>query len=443
MRPIILVLDADSALQLQSWEKLKVAGFEPIVIGSATDGLRSMQLPRPLAFLVFAPNRSPEEGLQSALTIREANRDVPVILLVGKGSERLAVTAFRAGIHDYFHLPLETEALLEALKRLAIQSSGEMPDAEKETARSTQDVVLIGASSCMLRLKSSLDRIALSHSNVLITGETGTGKELAAAAIHRLSPRKLKPFVCVNCAAIPEALVESELFGFERGAFTGAHTKTYGCLESAEGGTVFLDEIGDMSPFVQAKLLRVIENKEFRRLGGKSSTKVNVRFIAATNRNLEELTAEGKFRQDLYYRLNIVRVLVPPLRDRKEDIPLLLRHYIQEFSRYGGSNDIELTDEVWKQLMAYDWPGNIRELKNLLEATFVNVPNGAVDLADLPESFRQRLQDAAASGASERSQLLAALLCTKWNKSKAAEKLHWSRMTLYRKMAKYHISLPT
>src|SRR5581483_253246 len=203
---------------------------------------------------------------------------------------------------------------------------------------------------------------------------------------------------------------------------------------------LFLDEVGDMSPLTQAKFLRVIENKEFHRLGGKSQIKVDVRFVVATNRNLEDMVATNKFRQDLYYRLNIARIDLPPLRDRKEDIAMLLQHYIHEFNNQNRQHKKEITDEVWNCLMSYDWRGNIRELKNVLEASFVNSDHQKIGIDDLPEQFRKRLRSAAPPGADERQQLLGALLHTKWNKSKAAAELRWSRMTLYRKMHKYHIA---
>jgi transcriptional regulator with PAS, ATPase and Fis domain len=282
-------------------------------------------------------------------------------------------------------------------------------------------------------------KVAPTQSTVLITGETGTGKELAAELIHRNSSRHKKPFVCINCAALPENLVESELFGYERGAFTGAIASKQGKFEQAEGGTVFLDEIGDMSPYAQAKILRAIEIKEVYRLGGKGSISLNVRVIAATNQDIERLVAQEKFRKDLYYRFNVAMVHLPPLRDRKEDIPPLLGHYIRELNQRFGREVEGFTQEAMESLLHYDWPGNIRELKNLLEATFINLPSRKIAFMDLPKQFQRRLQETEGLPKSERDQVLSALFATKWNKSKAAQKLHWSRMTLYRKMAKYHI----
>ncbi|MBW2163252.1 MAG: sigma-54-dependent Fis family transcriptional regulator, partial [Deltaproteobacteria bacterium] len=285
-----------------------------------------------------------------------------------------------------------------------------------------------------------LVKVATTDSTVLITGETGTGKELAAELIHQNSPRHKEPFVCINCAALPESLVESEMFGYERGAFTGAVALKQGKFELAEGGTVFLDEIGDMSPYAQMKILRTTEKKEICRLGGKGAIPIDVRIVGATNRDLEQLIEKGNFRKDLYYRLNVARVHLPPLRLRKEDIPSLLKHYIRKFNQRFGREVEGLAEEALDSLLRYDWPGNVRELKNILEATFINLPSRKIALMDLPKTFQGRLKETEGLPEKERDRLLSVLFATKWNKSKAARKLQWSRMTLYRKMAKYQIS---
>jgi two-component system response regulator HydG/two-component system response regulator AtoC len=263
--------------------------------------------------------------------------------------------------------------------------------------------------------------------------------------IHRNSARRRSAFVCINCAAIPDTLLESELFGYERGAFTGAVCLKEGWLKAANGGTAFFDEIGDMTPYAQAKILRAIETKELQRLGGQKSVPVNVRVVAATNQDLERLMAEGRFRKDLYFRLNVARVHLPPLRDRKEDIPLLLRHYIRESNRRFGRDVEGFTDEAVEVLLRYGWPGNIRELRNLVEAAFLSLPARRVSALDLPEHFVKQLRIKEDLPQEERDRLLAALLATNWNMSKAAQKLQWSRMTVYRKVAKYRIlqSKPT
>lgn len=282
--------------------------------------------------------------------------------------------------------------------------------------------------------------MASTESTLLITGETGTGKELTAELVHKNSRRSQKPFITINCAAIPDSLLESELFGYERGAFTGAHSANGGRLKAADGGTVFLDEIGEMSREAQGKILRMIESKEIERLGRAGAVKVDVRIIAATNRELEQLVSEHKFREDLFFRLNVSRIQLPPLRERKEDIPSLLGSYIREFNIRFGREVRGLADETLDCLLAHNWPGNVRELKNVLEAVFVNLPSAEISLAELPSQMHRRCAGLDAVLPDERARVLWALSVTNWNKRKAADKLCWSRMTLYRKMARYNIS---
>jgi transcriptional regulator with PAS, ATPase and Fis domain len=310
----------------------------------------------------------------------------------------------------------------------------------------TEGQPMIGESPSLGNIKAYLRKVASTDSNVLITGETGTGKEVTAELIHRHSGRRQKPLVCLNCAALPDSLLESELFGYQRGAFTGAEASNPGKLQQAEGGTVFFDEVGDMSPYAQAKVLRLLESKQVQRLGASQSVCLDIRVIAATNQDLEAAMAQGKFRQDLYFRLNVARIHLPPLRERRGDIPLLLQHYLREFNRRLGRRVEGFSEGALQQLLSYEWPGNIRELKNLLEATFVNLEadgprarSQRICLEDLPEPFRSRFTDRPADGGGERDRLLTALLSTQWNKSQAAQKLHWSRMTLYRKLAKYDL----
>jgi transcriptional regulator with PAS, ATPase and Fis domain len=301
------------------------------------------------------------------------------------------------------------------------------------------DATMIGGSSAMREIKAYILRIATTDCTVLITGETGTGKELAAEAIHRNSPRRQRPFVCINCAALPDSLLESELFGYERGAFTGAYSSYAGKLKLAEGGTVFFDEIGDMTQYAQAKILRAIEGKEVYRLGGKKGISIDVRVIAATNQDPERLVADRILREDLYHRLNVARVHLPPLRERKEEILPLLNHYTRVLNRRYGSEVIGLTEEALDSLLKYNWPGNVRELKNLLEAAFINLPSRKISFMDLPKMFQKKFKELEGLPQVERDSVLSALFACNWNKSKAAQKLHWSRMTLYRKMAKHQI----
>jgi len=302
---------------------------------------------------------------------------------------------------------------------------------------------MIGNSLAIWRLKTYLGKVAMTDSHVLITGETGTGKELAAQYIHQHSTRRAKPLIMINCAALPDGLLESELFGYERGAFTGALSSYAGKLKLADGGTVLFDEIGEMSPYAQAKILRVIESKEVYPLGGRRSVPINIRIMAATNRDLDHEMASNGFRQDLYFRLNVARIRLPPLRERKEDLPLLIDYFAQKLSADFGRERLGFNDKAIEVLQHYEWPGNVRELMNLIERIFIDPPAGNIDAEDLPESMRRSPISRRDAAPGERELLLYTLSQTNWNKSKAAEQLHWSRMTLYRKLAKYHIEEST
>jgi DNA-binding NtrC family response regulator len=302
---------------------------------------------------------------------------------------------------------------------------------------------MIGTSTLMQEAKLHLQKVALSDCTVLVTGETGTGKELAAELIHANSSRHKERFVCINCAAIPDGLLESELFGHTKGAFTGADDMREGLLVSANGGTVFLDEIGDMSLLAQAKVLRVIEKREVFRIGSNRSTRMNVRFLAASNQELEGMISRGTFRKDLFFRLNVARIHLPPLRDRKDDIPLLLRHYCSTIRGTSQAPAPEFSEECVHCLLTYDWPGNIRELRNLVEWVLLGEAPHEVKPEHLPSYLRQRIETTPNLSQEERTLLISTLFSTKWNKSEAAKRLHWSRMTLYRKLAKYRISEDT
>ena len=299
---------------------------------------------------------------------------------------------------------------------------------------------MIGSSAPLLEIKLALARVAASNCTVLITGETGTGKELAAEFIHHNSVRRDRPFVCINCAAIPDSLFESELFGHSRGAFTGADVTYEGLLASANGGTVFLDEIGDLSLPAQAKILRVIETKEVCRIGTSRAAQIDVRFVAATNQNLEALVTQGSFRKDLYFRLSVADVHLPPLRERRQDIPLLLKHYAQEFRQAPDIRPIEFSEESLRILVKYDWPGNIRELKNLVESVSIAADSSPLPPEHLPLRFRAIAEATGKSAAdAERESLISALHLSRGNKTAAARRLNWSRMTLYRKLSKHRL----
>ena len=357
---------------------------------------------------------------------RGAGRDgrrIPIILVTSHGSEELAIEALRIGIANYLRLPLTPQQLAHAIR-----------EAAPNPAVSYRADGILGESNAIRSVKTYLRRVASCSSNVLITGETGTGKELAAEWVHRESSRAEKPFIAVNCAAIPDSLLESELFGFERGAFTGANVAQDGKLKAAAGGTVFLDEIGDLSPYAQAKILRVIETGEIQRLGGRQPQRIDIRVVAATNKNLE---SDPNFRRDLFFRLNVARVHLPPLRERKEDILPIAMAFQAEFDLRFGCTSRGFLPGAMDVLLAHDWPGNVRELRNIVEAAFIDPgPNADGDI-DLPAPFRKAMQTARGG---ELECILSALARTEWNRSHAAQELNWSRMTLYRKMARYGIA---
>ena len=298
---------------------------------------------------------------------------------------------------------------------------------------------LIGESEALNRIRAEVQRLANADSHTLITGETGTGKELVAQLIHANSPRATAPLVCLNCAALPEALLESELFGYERGAFTGAHTLTVGKLEDANGGTVFLDEIGEMSLPGQAKLLRALDSGELYRLGGRRAVRIDVRILAATNRSVDEGTRTGEFRPDLYYRINVGRIHLPPLRERREDILILAEHFCNALSARLNLTRPQMADEVRQALLDYSWPGNIRELLNAIESALLFRPADLIELAHLPDRFKRDLESPPPRIDGERDFIVSALESARWNKTRAAKALGWSRATLYRKLLKHNI----
>jgi transcriptional regulator with PAS, ATPase and Fis domain len=299
---------------------------------------------------------------------------------------------------------------------------------------------IVGESPSINALRAYLPKVAQARATVLVTGETGTGKECVAQAIHALSPRSAAPLVIVNCGALPDSLIESELFGHVRGAFTGAHANARGKITEADGGTLFLDEIGELSLFAQAKLLRVLEAHEVQPVGSTRSEKVDVRVVAATNRDLEADVASHRFRADLFYRLNVARLMIPPLRERPGDIVLLANGVIAEFNRRDGRHVGELAKPLLDCLRAHDWPGNVRELRNLIESVFIDPPTGTLELKHLPPSFQKLFGQYRGTSQSESARMIDALERNHWNKAGAAKALKWSRMTLYRKLAKYQVN---
>jgi DNA-binding NtrC family response regulator len=376
-----------------------------------------------------------QKSLQLVQKIRQYNKTIPILFITEQSSEQIAIAALRAGVNDYYKIPFSNDSLRTGINHLL-----KNPDNRLMPEDSFQvDHTIIGHSLGIQEVKDYIKRVAATDSTVLITGETGTGKELVAEMIHLQSHRSKKPLIRINCSALPENLVESELFGYEKGAFTGAISHQKGKLVAANSGDIFFDEIGDMSPYAQAKILRTIEYKEVNPLGSNYSISVDFRIIAATNQNLEQLMMKGNFRKDLYYRLNIARVHMPSLRERIQDIPELVTFAIKKLNQKFGRNVQGLTDEAMELLIKYDWPGNVRELLNLIEATFINLPQKAITHAELPKMFQKHFNMLNQIPMDEKKKILAVLLETKWNKSSAAQKLNWSRMTLYRKMTKYNI----
>lgn len=431
MNASILIADGEEAFRQNIKAHAHWNGFEVIEAKDPNTAFDLFKRKKPDIVIIGSFTTDPNNGLKLSKSIRRYDKKTPIILIARHSSEALAIAALRAGITDYYKMPLRFECLAESAKRILSE--------QREKFQEVSDCDIIGESVQMQEIKGYLTKVAAVDSTVLVTGETGTGKELVAELIHKKSPRHKKPFVCINCAALPENLIESEMFGYERGAFTGAVAAKKGKFAIASGGTFFLDEIGDMSPYAQAKVLRTIESKAVYPLGAQGAVPLDVRVIAATNQDPEKLMAEGSFRKDLYYRLNIARVHLPPIRERKEDIPHLVQHGIRNLNRRFHREVEGLTDEAMACLFRYDWPGNVRELLNLLEATYVNLPAKPIAYIDLPEKIQNQLKGAEGSPNEERKQIVAALLETKWNKSTAAQKLHWSRMTLYRKIEKYHI----
>ncbi|HZM68729.1 MAG TPA: sigma-54 dependent transcriptional regulator [Candidatus Cryosericum sp.] len=308
-------------------------------------------------------------GIEVLRQARTSNPDTPVILITAYASTESAVEALKLGAYDYLIKPFDVEELKNvvhnALEKRRLEHENRILKRElKEKARLDE---LVGESPRMKEVLELIDRIAPTHSTVLICGESGTGKELAARAIHARSPRDGRPFVSINCGALPDELLESELFGHARGSFTGAVTAKKGLFEVADGGTLFLDEIGDTTPAMQVKLLRVLQDRRIRRVGGTEEAEVNVRVLAATNQDLEQLVREKRFREDLYYRINVIQIQMPPLRDKREDIPRLVRHFLQKYGSVMGKKMSGVTDAAMQQLLDHAWPGNVRELENVIE----------------------------------------------------------------------------
>ena len=452
----ILVIDDDPGIRRGLKEILMAEGYAVI---TAVDGESGLKLLTEQTFdLTLTDLAMPGPGGLEVLNYLVHHQpECPCIIITGYGTIANAVTAMRQGAYDYLAKPVDaTELRLVVARALDHHRlKWENLQLKKQLHQRYGFANMVGQSEAITRVFELIRKVADTDSTVLILGESGTGKELIAHALHYNSARRDGPLIPVNCAAIPEELLESELFGHERGAFTHAVRTRLGRFEQAHGGTIFLDEISEMSPSLQVKILRVLQDHSFERIGGVKTIQVDIRVIAATNQDLEELVARGKFREDLYYRLNVIPIKVPPLRDRLSDLPLLVQHFLAEFSRKRKKPWKRLSAAAMDLLLRHSWPGNVRELENLVERLVTLTEGEMIDAADLPEKFQQGFPAASATPeelpvggtdlnaavqALERHLILQALERSNWVKSRAARLLHLNRTTLLEKMKKQNIA---
>jgi DNA-binding NtrC family response regulator len=393
MKKRILVVEDEEKLRRVIELQLITAGFDVDKAATAEEGLKIVDR----ADMVLTDLKLPAmDGLEFLALIRRQNSVVPVVMMTAYGSVETAVGAMKAGATDFLLKPFSLDHLMQvvykALEMRALRD--ENRELKKELGRRYEFDNIIGRSPAMQEIFATIERVGPTRATVLLTGESGVGKDLIARAIHFHSPRKDRPLVKINCTAIPENLMESELFGYEKGAFTGAQTSKPGKFEQADTGTVFLDEIGDVPAAIQVKLLRVLQEREFERLGSNTTRHIDVRLVAATNQDLRAALEQGTFREDLYYRLNVVPMNIPPLRERKQDIPFLANHFLKKLVPDTGSRAESITDTAMEKLIAYHWPGNVRELENVIERSLVMAPGAELDAADikLEEAPRPRAQ---------------------------------------------------
>jgi DNA-binding NtrC family response regulator len=442
----VLVVDDEALVRWSLNERLTEDGLRVVEAGTGREALERAADGVDLVLLDYKLPDS--DGLSILAQLKTRDRDVPVILLTAHSSVELAVAAMKAGAYHYANKPFnldEVSLLVEnALETTRLRREVRSLRASESAPYAVDRIV--GTSANAAELKALIRKVASSRaSTVLLTGESGTGKDLAAKVIHYNSDRSARPFMNITCSALPEALLESELFGHERGAFTDARQQKIGLLETAEGGTVFLDEIGEMVPALQAKLLRFLEERAFRRVGGSADIHVEVRVIAATNRDLEEAVKEGKFREDLYYRLNVMRIELPPLRDRRADIPALTAYFIDTFNSEFRKNVKGLTQAAEQLLARYTWPGNIRELRNAVERAMLLVESDRLDEIDFPLLSSRRQVEAGfelpADGVDletlERDLVKQALRRTGGNQTKAAALLGLNRDQIRYRIEKF------
>lgn len=445
----ILTIDDEANIRNGLSDNFEMEGYD---VRQAADGKSGLELVAKGGIdLVITDLRM--DGLSGEEVVRRVVSEhpgIPVIVLTGHGSIDDATSAIKSGAFDFLTKPLDLDHLNVVVKNalrgkeLAEQNRELKEKLEKSAGGNSG--AMIGNSAELGRVRTMIDKAAPTRANILITGESGVGKELVARAVHEKSPRVSMPFVVVHCAALSESLLESELFGFEKGAFTGAESQHKGRFELANGGTIFLDEIGEINPATQVKLLRVLQERTFERIGGETTIESDVRIVAATNRNLEEEVRAGRFREDLYYRLNVVRIEMPPLRERKDDIPLLMHSFLREFNVENEKNIRGFDNRAKSAMIKYSWPGNIRELRNCVESAVVMCGGDEIRLEDLPASVQEKGAEKSITipigipmQEAERIIIQENLAANNGNKSKTADVLGIGRKTLHRKLDDYNI----
>jgi len=443
-KPRILVVDDEAAMRESLKDWLIEDGYE---VGLASSGKEAIAMAKEKSWdLILLDLKMPGmDGLETLRRLKdeEVNTEAEILMMTAYATVDTAVQAMKEGAFDYLVKPFEPDEFELQVKKIVSHKELVLENIllRKKLEEKSEYDEIIGKSDAMQEIFELIPRVSQTDSTVLITGESGTGKELIAQAVHGNSPRCYMPFIAVNCGALPDALLESELFGYERGAFTGAEHTKKGRFELADGGTLFLDEIGDISLKTQVDLLRVLQQKEFRRLGGEETIKVDVRILAATNRDLERAIKEKQFREDLYYRLNVIAIHVPPLRERKEDIPLLVDVFIRRNCLEMNKEPVKIASSALKLLMDYDWPGNVRELENVIERALVIGKAKEIVTEDLPFSRKVLETDFFSKSLKimEKMHIQRILDETKWNIAQAARELEIDRQTLYNKIEKYKI----
>jgi DNA-binding NtrC family response regulator len=429
--PILLVED-DSSVRTTIVTFLELEGFEIEAVANTHDALARLANRRyPLVISdIYIDERT---GIDVLMAAKGQNHDCPVILMTARGSIETVMAATQNGAFDYLAKPFELDTLLEAVRRALENGSADDQETEPEDLPETE---MIGSSPGMVEIYKTVSRVAPTDATVVIEGETGSGKELVARMIHRFSRRVTHPFVPVDCASIPSALIESELFGAMKGAFTGADRDRIGVFEAANKGTVFLDEIGDIDLAFQVKLLRFLQEREIRAVGSSREKKVDVRVVVATNRDLQKMVEDGKFREDLWFRLNVVRLMLPPLRERRSDVPLLTQYFLNKYNERYNRN-VRLTESGLKALKDFTWPGNVRQLQHLIERLTILAPNDRIDGEAVQDAIEAMSRGGAAGetlAETESDQIRRVLAATGGNKSRAAAILGIERKTLYRKL---------